>query len=117
MLFDLLNIRDWLYHYEVVITRQGREQLLARVPTRWHAELSIAEVPAKVEVSRQSIQWRRVRGVHPHKAAALCALLLLVVNTLPWLWPRLIVSLVCVAVICGLLTSGRDWMQGGEDDR
>jgi len=117
MLFDLLNIRDWLYHYEVVITRQGRDQLLARVPTRRYAELAIANAPAKVEVSRQTIQWRRARGVHPDKVAVLCTLLLLVMSALPWAWPSLIFSVVCVALIGGLLTSGRDWRQGGDDDR
>ncbi len=117
MFHDVLNVHDWLYHYEVVVSRQGRDQILARVPSQLQAEVAIAQTRARVEVSRPTIRWRRVRGTHPVKAAELCTLVLVVVLTLPWFWPRTILSMVCAALIWGLLTSGTHWRQGGADDR
>ena len=113
----MLNVCDWLYHYEVVVTRHGRDQILARVPSRVRAEWAIASSRKWLEISRHTVQWRRVRGVHPVKAAQLCMLLLGVALALPWFWPRALLSIVCVATICGLLSSGTRWRQGGEDDR
>ena len=117
MRFDLFNVRDWLYYYEVVVTRQGRDQVLARVTSHTAAERMLAMVPAATEVSRQHVQWRRVRGLHPDRAAQLCTLLLLVALALPGFWLPTVVGVLCLAVICGLCTSGRHWRQGGEDDR
>jgi hypothetical protein len=107
----------WLYHYEVVVRRHGREQILARVPSRRQAEFEIAHVNGGVEVSRQTISWRRARGVHPVNLAKFALVLLLMVLLLPWAWPRLVFSLLCTALICGALSSGTSWKHGGEDDR
>ena len=117
MSVDMLNVRDWLYHYEVIVMRHGREQILARVPSRFAAERTIARARRGLEINRQNMQWRRVRGVHPWKAVVLCTLPLLVVLMLPWLWVRAGVGIVCLSIILGLLSSGARWMQGGEDDR
>jgi hypothetical protein len=117
MLFDLFNVRDWLYYYEVVVTRQGRDQVLARVPSRSAAERMLAMVPASLELSHQHMQWRRARGLLPDKAAQLCTLPLLVALALPGFWLPAVVGVLCLAVIGGLCTSGRHWRQGGEDDR
>ena len=117
MLFNLLDKHDWLYHYEVVVIRQGNEQVIARVPSRRAAERAMGLVPARAEVSRQSLRWRRRRGVHPDKVAGLCTFLLLVGLTLPSVWLLVTVQVLCLAVIGGLLSSGRKWRQGGLDDR
>ncbi len=117
MFYDLLHTRDWLYYYEVVVTRQGHDQILARVPSRPQAELAIARTRRRIEVSRPAMRWRRVRGVHPVKAAEICSLVLVLALVLPWFWPRAILSMVSAALICGLLSSGAQWRQGGEDDR
>lgn len=117
MFFDLLNPRDLLYHYEVVITRQGRDQVLARVPTRHGAEVGAAKARRDLEISRQTVYWRRAAGVHPLRMAGLCVVPLVATIALPWLWPRAILSLVLISIICGLVTTGSRWTQGGEDDR
>ena len=117
MVFKLLDTYDWLYHYEVVVTRQGSERVIARVPSRRAAEQAARMVPARAELSQQSLEWRRRRGVHPDKAAALCVVLLLLGFALPNLWLLGIVQLLCLAIIGGLLSSGRQWRQGGVDDR
>jgi hypothetical protein len=117
MPFDLLDKHDLLYHYEVVVTRQGRDHVLARVPSRRAAERTMVMAPARLEISRQSVQWRRVRGLHPDRIAYWCMFALLVSLALPGIWPRLIAALLCLAVIGGLQSSGRKWRRGGEDDR
>ncbi len=117
MLFSLFDVHDWRYHYEVVVVRQGREQVLARVRSRWLAEQAMLLVPAGVELNRHSFQWRRRRGMHPDRAVQLCVLLLLLTLALPGLWLPAIIQLLCLATIAGLLTSGRQWRQGGADDR
>jgi hypothetical protein len=117
MVFNLFAVHDWLYHYEVVVLRQGREQVLARLPSRRAAEQAMLLMPARVELSRQSLRWRRSRGVHPDRAVQSCVLLLLVALALPGLWLPAIIQLLCLALIGGLLSSGREWRQGGEDDR
>ncbi len=115
--FNLLDRQDWLYHYEVVVARQGSEQVIARVPSRRAAKQAARMVPARAEVSRQSLGWRRRRGVHPDRAAALCVILLLLGFALPNVWLLGAVQLLCTAIIGGLLSSGRQWRQGGVDDR
>jgi len=117
MLYDLLNKSDWLYHYEVVVSRHGRDQIIARVPSRPRAQVAIVRTQRRLEVSHQTVHWRRVRGLHPRKAAELCFLFLIVAATLPWFWPRIVLVLMGTALIAGLLTSGKEWRQGGEDDR
>ena len=117
MVFNLLDRHDWLYHYEVVVARQGSERVIARVPSRRAAERAVWLVPARAELSRQSLTWRRRRGVHPDRAAALCVVLLLFGGVLPNVWLLGSVQLLCLAIIGGLLSSGRQWRQGGVDDR
>ncbi len=117
MFFDLFDVHDWLYHYEVIVLRQGRAQVLARVSSRWAAEQATLRIPAGVEVSRGSVHWRRQRGVHPDRAVQLCVLLLLLTVAVPGLWLPAIMQLLCLALISGLLSSGRQWRQGGQDDR
>ncbi len=117
MLFSLFEVHDWRYHYEVVVVRQGREQVLARVRSRSLAEQAMLLVPARVELSRHSLQWRRRRGVHPDRVVQLCVLLLVLTLALPGLWLPAIIRLLCLVTSAGLLTSGRQWRQGGEDDR
>lgn len=117
MFFDRFDIHDWLYHYEVVVRRQGGEQVLARAPSRYAAERLVNLVPAGLEVSRQSLDVRRARGVHPDKVARLCLLIFLAALLLPGLWLPAMVQLLCLAVAGGLLSSGRQWRQGGRDDR
>ncbi len=117
MLYDWVKEFDWLYHYEVVVTRHGRDYVIARVPSRTRAEMSIGWVRRGVEISWTTVQWRRMRGVHPANAAKFCMLVLVLALMLPWFWPRLVMSLLCTAMICGLLSSGGRWKQGGEDDR
>ncbi len=117
LLFSLFDVHDWLYHYEVVVLRQGREHVLARVRSRWAAEQAMLLVPAGVELNQHNLTWRRRRGVHPDRAVQLCVLLLLLTLALPGLWLPATMQLLCLAVIGGLLSSGRRWRRGGEDDR
>ncbi len=117
MRFSLFDVHDWQYHYEVVVVRQGRQHVLARVRSRSLAEQAMLLVPARVELSRHSLQWRRRRGVHPDRVVQLCVLLLVLTLALPGLWLPAIIRLLCLVTSAGLLTSGRQWRQGGEDDR
>ncbi len=117
MLFNLFDVRDWLYHYEVVVIRQGREQVLVRVPSRRAAEQAMLLAPAGVELSRQSLRWRRRRGAHPDRAVQMCIFVLLVTLALPGPWLPAVIQLLCLAVVGGLLSSGHQWRQGGQDDR
>lgn len=112
----LWKMQDLLYHYEIIILRQGHEQILARVATRRQAAQRIFSAQQRLEISRQSVQIRRARGVHPRKAAAVLAILLLITIILPW-WVQIGIGLIGLSVILGLLTSGTQWMQGGTDDR
>lgn len=114
---EWLSEHAWHYHYEVIVRRQGREQILARVASQRRADQAIAHVRADIEVSRPTVYWRRARGVHPANLAKCCLALLLVVLLLPWIWPRLVLSILCASLICGALSSGTSWKQGGEDDR
>jgi hypothetical protein len=114
---EWLSEHAWQYHYEVVVRRQGCEQIVARVPSLRRAEKEIAYVPAGIEISRLAVYWRRVRGVHPANLAKCCFALLLIGLLLPWIWPRLVFSILCTSVICGALSSGTSWKHGGEDDR
>ena len=117
MVYPRVKEHEWLYHYEVYVRRHGRDQLVARVPSRAHAAAVGAQLRRHAEISWSSVGWRRARGIHPANAARLVAMVLVVALLLPWFWPRLALSLVCTAVICGLLSSGTRWKQGGEDDR
>lgn len=114
---EWLSEHAWHYHYEVIVRRQGREQIVSRVPSQRRAEQQIAHVRADFEISRPTVYWRRVRGVHPANLAKCCFGLLVLALLLPWVWPRLVVSLLCTSLICGALSSGSSWKQGGDDDR
>ncbi len=115
--FKLFAVHDWLYHYEGIVLRQGREQVLARVQSRRAAEQAMLLMPARPELSRQSLRWRRSRGVHPDRAVQLCVLLVLVALALPGIWLPAVIQLLCLAVIGGLISSGREWRQDGQEDR
>lgn len=112
-----LHLDAWRFHYEVIVIRQQAPHLLARVGSRTAAERLIARTCRQVELSRMAFRVQRVRGVHPLNLALLCVGLLLVVVLLPGLWLRASLSLICIALTCGLLSSGRQWRQGGMDDR
>ncbi len=117
MFFNHFALHDWLYHYEVIVLRQDREYVLARVPSRQAAERAMLLLPMRVELSEQSLGWRRIRGIHPDRAVQLCVLLLLATLALPGHWLAGVMQLLGLAVIGGLLSSGREWRQGGHDDR
>jgi hypothetical protein len=112
-----LTRHAWLYHYEVVVRRQGRDQLVARVPTEARAAGMAVSLRYAAELSSTSVHWRRVPGIHPVNAAKLVALLLLATLLLPWFWPRAVLGLLLIALLGGLLSSGTKWRNGGEDDR
>ncbi len=117
LLINRLKLDAWFDHYEVIVIRHKTEHVLARMPSRWSAERKIARVRPALEVSRQAFHCRRAPGWHPRNAAKLCVAPLIVAFWLPWLWLSGIIAAVCVALICGLLTSGQRWIDGGEDDR
>jgi hypothetical protein len=117
MVGEWLSEPGWLYHYEVIVRRHGREQIVARVSSRRQAERKLARVRDDLEISRMAADWRRVRGLHPANLAKGWLGLLLLGLLLPWAWPRLVLSLLFTALICGSLSSGISWKQGGEDDR
>jgi hypothetical protein len=114
---EWLSEHGWFYHYEVVVRRHGRDQVVARVASQRRAERELAHIRKDFEVSRAMVYWRRSRGIHPANLAKGCLVLLLLVLLLPWTWPRLVFSLLCTALICGSLSSGSSWKKGGEDDR
>jgi hypothetical protein len=113
----LLNDHPWLYHYEVVVRRQGRNQLLARVPSEAKAADLAARIRDELEISSSSVTWYRTRGIHPVNGAKFVFCCLLGSLLLPWFWLRIALSLVWLALICGLLSSGASWQRGGVDDR
>src|SRR3712207_1643213 len=108
-----LQFDAWRSHYEVLVTRHQVEHLIARVASEAAAERLITRTCHEVEFSRQAFRWQRVRGVHPWKAAQLCISLLLLMPLIPWGWVSGGLSLLCLAVICGLLSTGRQWRRGG----
>lgn len=117
LLVQRLKLDQWLIHYEIVVTRQGHQQLLARVASRRAAERRVAYACRHIEVGRRSVRWQPARGLHPWNAAKLCLVPLILSTMLPWHWLGGVLTLICLAVICGLLSSGGRWMAGGEDDR
>lgn len=116
-LVQWLWVDVWCSHYEVIVVRQRVEHIVARVASQAAAERHSRRICRQIELSRRAVRWRRVRGLHPWRAANAGLCLLMLAQFLPWGWVRLSVSLVCVAVICGTLSSGRHWRQGGWDDR
>ncbi|HEX6288373.1 MAG TPA: hypothetical protein VFZ66_04240 [Herpetosiphonaceae bacterium] len=112
-----LHLDDWCSHYEVCVTRHQVEYLIARVASPSAAERLITRTCFEVEVNRQAFRWQRVRGVHPWKMAQLCTWLLLLAMLIPLPWLSGGLSLLFLAIICGLLSSGRQWRHGGIDDR
>ena len=116
-MFDRFHAHAWRYHYEVVVTRQGQAQVVARVPSRWAAERTMVQLVAQVELSAQSLQWRRQRGVHPDRVAQVCLVVCLAALAFPVASLQVIIGALCLAVMGGLLSSGRQWRHGGRDDR
>lgn len=112
-----LNLDDWCSHYEVLVTRHQVEHLIARVASPSAAERLITQTCHEVELSRQAFHWQRVPGLHPWKAAQLCIWFLVLAPLLPWGWLSGALSVLCLALICGFLSSGRRWRRGGVDDR
>ena len=115
--FRRLPFDHWRYHYEVLVLRHGGPELLARVPSRATAERTIRQACRQLEVRASAFRWRRTRGVHPRNVAKLCTVPLVLSLLLPWSWLAGGLSLIWLAVIGGLLTSGQHWMRGGGDDR
>ncbi len=114
---ERLSFHPWLDHYEVVVCRYGREQIVARAATRSGAEQAAYYMCRRAEISRSAMSLRRVRGVHPANAAKACLLLIVVALLLPWFWLKVVLSIVGTALMFGLLSSGNAWRQGGTDDR
>jgi hypothetical protein len=112
-----LSLSDWHSHYEVLVTRNQIEYLVGRVSSPAAVERLIRHTCREVELSQQTFRWQRVRGTHPWKVAQLCTWLLLCMPLVPWGWLGGGLSVLCLAVICGLLSSGRAWIRGGVDDR
>lgn len=112
-----LNLDDWCSHYEVLVTRHQVDHLIARVASPAAAERFIAQTCREVELNRQAFHWQRVPGIHPWKAAQVCMWFLVLTALLPLGWLSGALSLLCLAAICGLLSSGRRWRHGGTDDR
>ena len=117
LLLHRLKLDAWLYHYEVIVVRRNIVHLLARVASRSAAERKVAGTHRQLEVSRQAFRIRRARGFHPWNVAKLFILPLALALLLPWPWLSGSIALVCIAFVCGLLTSGSQWMRGGKDDR
>lgn len=112
-----LNLDDWCSHYEVLVTRHQVEHLIARVASASAAERLIIQTCHEVELNRQAFHWQRVPGLHPWKAAQLCMWFLVLATFVPWGWLSGALSVLCLALIGGLLSSGRHWRRGGVDDR
>ena len=105
------------HYYEILVSRRGQDQVVARVPTRHEADRAVVELLGADAVSQQSVRWERRRGLHPWNAALLCGALLLASMFLPLAWLRLGLTLLLAALTGGFLTSGRRWIAGGKDDR
>jgi hypothetical protein len=106
-----------LYYYEIVVRSDGRDRVVRRVPTRRGADRVIAEMIRADLVSSRTIRHERRRGLHPWSVALLCGGLILPVLFVPFVWIRLGLTLVLLALTIGFSTSGRHWIAGGRDDR
>ena len=106
-----------LHYYEIVVRSEGRDRVVRRVPTRRGAERMITELVRADLVSSRAIRYERRRGVHPWPVALLCGGLILPALFVPFLWLRLGLTVVLLALTIGFSTSGRRWIAGGRDDR
>ena len=107
-----------MFHYsEVVVRREGHDRVMRRVPTRRAAERAIADLIRADLVSGRAIRYERRRGLHPWSVALLCGGLILPALFVPFMWLRMGLTLVLVALTIGFSTSGWAWIAGGRDDR
>ena len=106
-----------LYYYEIVVRSDGRDRVVRRVPTRRAADRIIAELIGADLVSSKAIRSERRRGLHPWSVALLCGGLIVPALFVPFLWIRMGLALVLIALTIGFSTSGRRWIAGGRDDR
>jgi len=106
-----------LYYYEIMVRSDGRDRVVRRVPTRRAADRLIAELIRADLVSSKAIRSERRRGLHPWTIALLCGGLCLPTLFVPFVWVRVGLTLVLLALACGFSTSGRNWIAGGRDDR
>jgi hypothetical protein len=106
-----------LYYYEIVVHSEGQDRVVRRVPTRRAADNVIAELIGTDLVSSKAIRYERRRGLHPWSVALLCGGLIVPALFVPFLWVRLGLALVLLALSLGFSTSGRRWIAGGRDDR
>jgi hypothetical protein len=106
-----------LHYYEIVVRSDGRDRVVRRVATRRAAERVIAEMIGADLVSSKAIRYERRRGLHPWSIALLCGGLILPALFVPFMWIRMGLTLVLLALAIGFSTSGQRWMAGGRDDR
>jgi hypothetical protein len=106
-----------LHYYEIVVRSEGRDRVVRRVPTRRAAERVMMEMIRADLVSRRAIRAERQRGLHPWSVALVCGGLILPALFVPFLWLRMGLALVLLALTIGFSTSGRHWIAGGRDDR
>jgi hypothetical protein len=105
------------YYYEIVVRNDGRDRVVRRVPTRRGADRVIAEMIRADLVSSRAIRHERRRGLHPWSVALLCGGLSVLALFVPFIWIRMGLTLVLLALTIGFSTSGRRWIAGGRDDR
>ena len=106
-----------LHYYEIVVRSDGRDRVVRRVPTRRAADRLIAELIRADLVSSKAIRYERRRGLHPWSVALLCGGLSIPALFVPFLWIRLGLTVVLIALAIGFSTSGQRWIAGGRDDR
>src|SRR5215212_10798794 len=105
------------YYYEIVVRSDGRDRVVRRVPTQRGADRVIADLIRADLVSSKAIRYERRRGLHPWSGALLCGGLSIPALFVPFVWIRLGLTLVLIALAIGFWTSGRRWIAGGRDDR
>ncbi|MEO7912135.1 MAG: hypothetical protein ABIV47_21030 [Roseiflexaceae bacterium] len=106
-----------LYYYEIVVRSDGRDRVVRRVPTRRAADRVIAELIHADLVSSKAIRYERRRGLHPWSMVLLCGGLCIPALFVPFVWIRLGLTLMLLALAIGFSTSGWLWIGGGRDDR
>jgi len=106
-----------LYYYEILVRSDGQDRVVRRVPTRRTADRVIAELIRADLVSSRAIRYERRRGLHPWSVALLCGGLILPALFVPFVWVRMGLALVLLALTIGFSTSGWRWIAGGRDDR
>jgi hypothetical protein len=106
-----------LHFYEVVVRSDGRDRVVRRVPTQRAADRIIAEMIRADLVSSKAIRSERRRGLHPWSVALICGGLSFLALFVPFVWLRVGLTLMLIALTLGFSTSGRRWIGGGHDDR